>query len=68
LQIYFFAKSESGSIPRFATMDSGIYNKMLGISGVNPAKLGKEVFLVYPNGFTVTIEGQSIIVVPLPKR
>jgi hypothetical protein len=49
-------------------MDSGIYNKMLGISGVNPAKLGKEVFLVYPNGFTVTIEGQSIIVVPLPKR
>ncbi|MDP5277478.1 hypothetical protein Q9Q95_00955 [Sphingomonas sp. DG1-23] len=64
----FFAKTEPGTTPTLATHDPGIYNRLLLATGKDPAKLGKSVAEFYPNGFSVTIKGQTINVLPLPKK
>lgn len=64
----FFAETEPGVTPQFATRDKGIYNALLRIAGVDPAKLGKTVPEAFPNGFTVTINGRTIQVMPIPNK
>jgi hypothetical protein len=38
------------------------------MTGVNPAKLGKTVPEAYSGGFTVTIKGWTLKVIPLPRQ
>jgi hypothetical protein len=64
----FFAKTEPGVVPTFVTHDKGIYNPLLVLSGQDPARLGKGVAAAFPNGFSVTVEGRTIIVLPLPPK
>ena len=61
----FFARTEPGVLPTLATHDKGVYNRLLRLSGVDPARLGRPVSEVYPNGFNVTIDGRTIRVIPL---
>ncbi|WP_218079874.1 DUF6861 domain-containing protein [Anthocerotibacter panamensis] len=64
----FFSRAEPGVTPKLATMDPGIFNNLAVIAGINPAKLGKSIPDIYPNGFNVTIQGRTIQVIPLPKK
>lgn len=64
----FFSQTEPGVVPQFATGDPGIYNSMLRIKGINPAKLGKPVPAAFPAGFDVTTNGRTVKVIPLPKK
>lgn len=58
----FFAE---GSQATLLTLDKGVYNPLAALAGHNPAKLGKPVPLAFPNGFTVTINGRTIRVIPV---
>jgi hypothetical protein len=64
----FFARSNSTDPPTFATMDTGISNPLLLLSGRNPAKLGRPVSEAFPDGFDLTLDGRTIRVLPLPRR
>ena len=64
----FFAKTKPGVTPAFATVDRGIYNPLLKIAGINPQKLGRPAPETFPNGFDVTINGRTLLVIPLPDR
>jgi hypothetical protein len=64
----FCAKTEQGVMPLFATRDKGIYNALLRMTGVDPAKLGKSVPEAFSQGFTVTINSRTIKVVPIPNK
>ncbi|MBF2048762.1 MAG: hypothetical protein IGS54_15615 [Elainella sp. C42_A2020_010] len=64
----FFAESQPGAIPRFATADSGVYNPLARIAGIGPAQLGRPVHEVFPDGFDVTLNGRTIRVIPLPRQ
>lgn len=46
--------------------DKGIYNRLLLMTGRDPAKLGKPVAEAFQAGFDVTVNGRTIIVLPLP--
>jgi adenine/guanine phosphoribosyltransferase-like PRPP-binding protein len=71
----FFAVTEPGATPKFATSDPAVYNKLYEIERARPGtsqttplnKLGKELPLAMPEGFDVTIQGRAIHVLPLPK-
>lgn len=62
----FFSKADPGVKPVLVTHDKGIYNRLLLITGQDPAKLGKSVPLAFPAGFDVTVGGRTITVLPLP--
>ncbi|HLO32678.1 MAG TPA: hypothetical protein VK249_26260, partial [Anaerolineales bacterium] len=62
----FFAKTEPGVKPVLLTHDKGIYNRLLLMTGKDPAKLGQPVAKAFPAGFDVTVNGRTITVVPLP--
>ena len=65
----FFAKTEPGVTPRFATADKGIYNALSRRAGINPDTLkGKSIPEVYPDGFNVNINGRTLQVYPLPRK
>jgi hypothetical protein len=64
----FFAKTEPGVIPQFATADKNIYNPLARRGGIEPDKLGKSIDSVYSKGFEVTINGRTIRVIPLPRK
>jgi len=62
----FFAKSEGGAVPSFMTGDKSIYNKLATESGIDLTKMGgKTLPELKPTGFTVTINGQTINVIPI---
>jgi hypothetical protein len=62
----FFAKREGGAIPTFMTGDKSIYNKLATEAGIDLEGLGgKTLPELKPNGFTVTIDGRTINVVPI---
>jgi hypothetical protein len=63
-----FAKADPGVVPTFATADKGIVNRMLFMSGTDPAKLGKPVAEAFPNGFEVPIGDKKIKVLPLKTK
>ena len=58
----FFA---GGSQRTLITSDKGVYNKLATIAGYDLSKLGKSVALAFPNGFKVTINGRTILVIPV---
>ena len=69
----FFAVTEKGVTPSFATMDPGIYNKLYSMKiaaegGTALNKLGKSLPEAMPNGFDVTVNGRVLHVLPMPKR
>jgi hypothetical protein len=65
----FFAKTEPGVVPRFATADSKVYNSLAWRAGIKVDQLkGKPLSEAYPNGFNVTINGKTLHVFPLPKK
>jgi hypothetical protein len=64
----FFAKTDPGVKPVLLTHDKGIYNRLLLMKGIDPAKLGKSVAEAFPAGFDVTVKGRTITVLPLPGR
>jgi hypothetical protein len=69
----FFAITEDGVTPTFATHDGDVYKKLYSIKAAAeglPAigKLPKGVDELYAGGFTVTIEGRDLRVIPLSKR
>jgi hypothetical protein len=59
----FFAKAESGAVPRFMTGDKQIYNKLASEAGIDLAKLGKSVPEAFPGGFEVVIDGKRLKVI-----
>lgn len=62
----FFAKSEGGAVPIFVTGDKSVYNKLATEAGIDLENMGgKTLPELKPNGFTVTIEQRTIIVVPI---
>ena len=61
----FFARTEPGVMPRLITADKGVYTKLAALAGHNPAKLGKSVPDAFPGGFQVTINGRTILVIPV---
>jgi hypothetical protein len=62
----FFAKTEPGVVPRFATADPDIYNKLARAKGIDPRRLGgKTLSQLHPGGFEVTVAGQKLHVVPI---
>jgi hypothetical protein len=63
-----FAKAETGTTPAFVTHDPGIYNRLLFMSGKNPAKLGKPVAEAFPDGFEVVINGRKLKVIPVLRK
>ena len=65
----FFAKTEPGVVPRFATADSKVYNSLAWRAGIKVDQLeGKTLSEAYPKGFNVTINGKTLHVFPLPKK
>jgi hypothetical protein len=65
----FFAKSKPGVTPRYATADGNIYKPLARRAGINVEKLGnKKLPEIYPKGFQVTVNGQTIHVFPLPGK
>lgn len=60
----FFAGTEPGVTPTFATHDSGIYKNLARIYGYEPAK-GLPVPEQFPKGFDLTINNRTIHVLPL---
>jgi hypothetical protein len=58
----FFAE---GTTPTFITADKGIFNPLLQLSGIKPAKLGKPVPQAFPDGFKVEINGKTLMVIPV---
>ena len=64
-----FAKTEPGVTPTLLTHDPGVYNRLLFMSGTDPAKLGKPVAVLYPNGFDVVFgNGRKLRVIPLLRQ
>jgi hypothetical protein len=63
----FFAETNANVVPRVITADKGIYNNLLRTQGIepHPRNIGGSVPNVYPNGFDVTINGRTIIVLPI---
>jgi len=63
----FFAVTETGVKPTFATADGGVYKNLLRMTKLpknDPAKV--DIFKEYPNGFDVTIGSRTLRVIPLP--
>jgi hypothetical protein len=63
----FFAKVEPGATARFLTSDADMVTKLAKLSGMDPEKIGgfDELQRLYGHsGFTVTIEGRTITVIP----
>jgi hypothetical protein len=58
----FFSK---GGQATFVTADRGVYNPLAVLAGYNPAKLGTSVPNAFPNGFNVTVNGKSILILPI---
>ena len=65
----FFMKVKPGDIPTFVTSDNKVYNRLYDLSAhgkdTPTDKLGRPVADVYPNGFHVTLNGQTVKVIPL---
>ncbi len=64
----FFAKSDAGLVPQFATADRNVFNKLAKKANpaIDPAKLGgKKLSELYPNGFEVEVAGQKLRVIPI---
>jgi hypothetical protein len=62
----FFAKTEPGVVPRFATADSDVFNKLATSAGIDLRKLGgKTLSQLHPGGFEVTVAAQKLHVVPI---
>jgi len=64
----FFAESEEGVTPNFATQDTKVYNNLAKMAGIDPARTKQGILQAYPNGFEVTANGKTIHVIPLPKK
>ena len=70
----FFAVGEPGVVPTLATMDPGIYKKLYAIKVANEGGTplvkfgGKALPDVFPDGFTVTIGGRPLKVMPMPNK
>ncbi|MBI5596242.1 MAG: hypothetical protein HY928_09170 [Elusimicrobia bacterium] len=64
----FFAVTADGAPAAFYTGDKGIYNALARIAGHEPAKLGKSVPDAFPDGFSVSIAGRTLLVVPVASR
>jgi hypothetical protein len=47
------------------TADKGVFNPLAVLAGHNTAKLGTSVPNAFPNGFNVTVNGKSILVLPI---
>jgi hypothetical protein len=63
-----FAKVEPGATRTLLTHDPGVYNRLLFMSGTDPAKVGKPVAEAFKSGFEVVINGRTLKVVPLPRK
>ena len=62
----FFARTEPGVVPRFATADTDIFNKLATEAGIDLRRLGgKKLSDLHPDGFEVTVGGQKLHVVPI---
>lgn len=63
----FFAITEPGVIPRFATADKNIYNALSRRAGYDPMAKGAGIAVPtkFPNGFEVTINRHTIKVMPI---
>jgi hypothetical protein len=65
----FFATTEGGTPARFLTSDADVVNKLARLAGIEPGKVGGFPGLLKrygATGFAVTIEGRTIMVVPVP--
>ncbi|HEX3478517.1 MAG TPA: DUF4157 domain-containing protein [Kofleriaceae bacterium] len=65
----FFATTEGGAPARFLTSDTDVVNKLARLTGIEPDKVGGFPGLLKrygATGFTVTIEGRTITVIPVP--
>ena len=63
----FFAKTEPGLMPRFLTADQNAVKKLAGMAKIDVGKIGGYPGLIRTygtSGFTVTIEGRTLTVVP----
>jgi hypothetical protein len=62
----FLAKTEPGVVPRFATADKNVFNKLATEAGIDLTKMaGKKLSELHPGGFEVTVAGQKLHVVPI---
>jgi len=68
----FFARTTASTPPAFHTGDKAILNGLLRASGQRPETLTengtKSMHEVFPDGFTVTLYGRTLKVVPLPSE
>ena len=62
----FFAKGTS--IPTLMTGDKKVSSNLFRLSGGDPAKLGRPVSEVFPQGFEVSIKGRTIKVIPMGRN
>jgi hypothetical protein len=65
----FFAKTDAGAAAKFLTSDTDVVNKLARIAGIEPSTVGGFPGLVKRYGgagFSVTIEGRTIMVIPVP--
>ncbi|ABC30777.1 Rhs family protein [Hahella chejuensis KCTC 2396] len=58
----FFARGGQATL---VTADQGVFSPLAVLAGHNPAKLGVSVPNAFPNGFNVTVNGKSILVLPI---
>lgn len=69
----FFAKTTGGA-PNFMTSDQNVVKKLAGLAGIDVNKAGGYPGLLakygtagkVSKGFTVTVEGKSLVVIPVP--
>lgn len=62
----FFAKTEPGVVPQFATADKNVFNKLATEAGIDLKRMGgKKLSELYPGGFDVQIAGQTLHVKPI---
>ena len=61
----FFAVTSGSAPPVLRTMDGKVMNGLLRSNGIDPAKITQSLKLEYPTGFDVTINGQTIKVIPV---
>lgn len=62
----FFAHTDPGVVPRFATADKNVFNKLATEAGIELNKMGgKTLSQLHPGGFEVTVGGRKLHVVPI---
>ena len=62
----FFAKTEPGVVPQFATADKNVFNKLATEAGIDLRHMGgKKLSELHPGGFDVSIAGQKLHVVTI---